>query len=211
MWGLSLSNLDLINSVIGILSAVMGAFWTIFKYGCRHLNLRKNRQLNKNKEYLDKYGEFLSEEDKECIKKRINAAVMSNVLQEKNKTLRDLKILFSKSDSIPEANVWYVLKKLRRYLYIKDGILSIILDRTYFFNYWFEKVFSITLALWGFLLILAVYLNNREAFETWRYYVLLVVVFSILVVSIGLFTNSPGKNKINKTIKIVNEMISDNK
>ncbi|MGJ7131599.1 hypothetical protein [Morganella morganii] len=96
MWNAIIGNLDVIKSAIGILSVVMGALLTAFKLGYRYLNVRKDKKIKKNKEYLDEYSQFLSEDDKKYIKKDISDMVMSNVSQEKSRSFRELKILLSK-------------------------------------------------------------------------------------------------------------------
>lgn len=209
MWNAIIGNLDVIKSAIGVLSVVMGAFLTAFKLGYRYLNVRKDKKIKKNKEYLDEYSQFLSEDDKKYIKKDISDMVMSNVSQEKSRSFRELKILLSKYDLMPDISIWLVLKRLKRYICIKNEVLSVNIDNSYYINSWFEKIFSITLILWVFIFVLAVFLSDGVVFETWKYYFLLAIVFVALVVSISLFINSPGKKKIKKIVKTINDMISE--
>ncbi|MGJ5611144.1 hypothetical protein [Morganella morganii] len=135
--------------------------------------------------------------------------VMSNVSQEKSRSFRELKILLSKYDLMPDISIWLVLKRLKRYICIKNEVLSVNIDNSYYINSWFEKIFSITLILWVFIFVLAVFLSDGVVFEMWKYYFLLAIVFVALVVSISLFINSPGKKKIKKIVKTINDMISE--
>lgn len=102
---------------------------------------------------------------------------------------------------MPDISIWLVLKRLKRYICIKNEVLSVNIDNSYYINSWFEKIFSITLILWVFIFVLAVFLSDGVVFETWKYYFLLAIVFVALVVSISLFINSPGKEKIKKLSK----------
>ncbi|MGK5615656.1 hypothetical protein ACSNKO_10425 [Proteus mirabilis] len=199
--------LELIKTILGLIASVIASLITLFKIGQKYLRLGESKRLIRNKEYLIQYDGFLSEIDKEYIKTKINDVVMDDVTQEKNKSFRDLKIILA--NHAVTSDIWFVLKKVKRYLYIDKGILYAKIDTAYTVNYWMEKFMGCILALWMVLFILLVYIDSPGIFETWKYYLLLLVVFLVSIISIGFFVNSPRKSKINTVVNKVNKIISE--
>ncbi|ETS99905.1 hypothetical protein M5X66_10555 [Providencia sp. PROV188] len=199
--------LELIKTILGLIGSVIASLITLFKIGQKYFKSGESNRLIRNKEYLIQYNEFLSGTDKEYIRTKINDTVMANITQEKNKTFRDLKIILS--NYTVTSDIWFILKKVKRYLYIDKGILYVKLDTAYMVNYWMEKFMGCILALWLALFILLVYIDSPDTFETGKYYLLLLIVFVISIASIWFFINSPRKSKVNTVVNEINKIISE--
>ncbi|HCR3337265.1 TPA: hypothetical protein ON538_003458 [Morganella morganii] len=199
--------LEHIKTILGLIGSVIASLIALLKIGRKYLKSGENKRLVRNKEYLIQYNDFLSEADKEYIKAKINDVVMADVTQEKSKEFRSLKIVLAHHAVTPD--IWFVLKKVKRYLYLDKGTLHAKTDVAYTVNYWMEKSMACILALWMALFILLVYIQSPDVFETWRYYLLLLVVFIISIISIGFFVNSPSKSKINTIVDKVNKIITE--
>ncbi|PHM38048.1 hypothetical protein [Xenorhabdus innexi] len=194
----SIKNYSAIASVLSALTAFLGGIWIMLKNVYSSLNFLRNRRITNNIDYLEKYDEYLSQEDKTYIKEIITSEIMLKVTKIKSKELRHLVIKLTELGI--ESGYIFDIKRLKKYVIVNSDFAKIKIDASYVFNYWIEKLMSVVIfALMVFIAFKILYVDSQviSSLNTVAM-IFLMIILELLGICFLTLSVSPGRiRKIN--------------
>ncbi|QTL41408.1 hypothetical protein HGO23_08940 [Xenorhabdus budapestensis] len=191
----SIRNYSAIASILSALTAFLGGIWVMLKNFYSSLNFLRNRRITNNIDYLEKYDEYLSQEDKKYIKNIITSEIMFKVTRIKSKELRHLVIKLVALGI--ESGYIFDIRRLKRYVIVNADIAKIKIDASYVITYWIEKLISIIIfALMIFIVFKILYIDNQNI-SSWEFIAMicLVIILELLGICFLTLSVSPGRIK----------------
>ncbi|PHM29154.1 hypothetical protein Xbud_00601 [Xenorhabdus budapestensis] len=160
------------------------------------LNFLRNRRITNNIDYLEKYDEYLSQEDKKYIKNIITSEIMFKVTRIKSKELRHLVIKLVALGI--ESGYIFDIRRLKRYVIVNADIAKIKIDASYVITYWIEKLISIIIfALMIFIVFKILYIDNQNI-SSWEFIAMICLVIILELLGICFLTLSVSPRRIKK-------------
>ncbi len=160
------------------------------------LNFLRNRRLTNNIDYLEKYDEYLSQEDKKYIKDIITSEIMFKVTRIKSKELRHLVIKLAALGI--ESGYIFDIRRLKRYVIVNANIAKIKIDASYVVAYWVEKLMSIIIfALMVFIVFKILYIDNQNI-SSLEFIAMICLVIILELLGICFLTLSISPRRIKK-------------
>ncbi|WP_099134667.1 hypothetical protein [Xenorhabdus budapestensis] len=192
----SIRNYSAIASILSALTAFLGGIWVMLKNFYSSLNFLRNRRITNNIDYLEKYDEYLSQEDKKYIKNIITSEIMFKVTRIKSKELRHLVIKLVALGI--ESGYIFDIRRLKRYVIVNADIAKIKIDASYVITYWIEKLISIIIfALMIFIVFKILYIDNQNI-SSWEFIAMICLVIILELLGICFLTLSVSPRRIKK-------------
>ncbi|WP_038259547.1 hypothetical protein [Xenorhabdus cabanillasii] len=192
----SIRNYSAIASILSALTAFLGGIWIMLKNFYSSLNFLRNRRLTNNIDYLEKYDEYLSQEDKKYIKNIITSEIMFKVTRIKSKELRHLVIKLAALGI--ESGYIFDIRRLKRYVIVNADIAKIKIDASYVVTYWIEKLMSIVIfALMIFIVFKTLYIDNPNI-SSLEFLVMICLVIILELLGICFLTLSVSPRRIKR-------------
>ncbi|WP_099121585.1 hypothetical protein [Xenorhabdus sp. KK7.4] len=200
-----IKNYSAIASILSAFTAFLGGIWVMLKNVYSSLNFFRNRRLTNNIDYLEKYDEYLTEEDKVYIKDIITSEIMFKVTKIKSKDLRHLVIQLTSLGI--EAGYIFDIKRLKRYVMVNSDFAKIRIDASYVFNYWIEKLMSVVIfVLMLFIAFKILYVDGQDiSILNTVVMIFLMIILELLGICFLTLSVSPGR------IKKINAELSKHK
>ncbi|MBD2815094.1 hypothetical protein ID850_10020 [Xenorhabdus sp. Flor] len=192
----SIRNYSAIASILSALTAFLGGIWIMLKNFYSSLNFLRNRRLTNNIDYLEKYDEYLSQEDKKYIKNIITSEIMFKVTRIKSKALRHLVIKLAALGI--ESGYIFDIRRLKRYVIVNADIAKIKIDASYVVTYWIEKLMSIVIfVLMIFIVFKTLYIDNQNI-SSLEFLAMICLVIILELLGICFLTLSVSPRRIKK-------------
>ncbi|WP_187649316.1 hypothetical protein [Xenorhabdus indica] len=192
----SIRNYSAIASILSALTAFLGGIWVMLKNFYSSLNFLRNRRLTNNIDYLEKYDEYLSQEDKKYIKDIITSEIMFKVTRIKSKELRHLVIKLAAFGI--ESGYIFDIRRLKRYVVVNADLAKIKIDVSYVITYWIEKLMSIIIfALMIFIVFKTLYIDNQNI-SSLEFVAMICLIIILELLGICFLTLSVSPRRIKK-------------
>ncbi|MDF7630482.1 hypothetical protein PUG46_14520 [Erwiniaceae bacterium L1_55_4] len=180
----------------GIILAVCATAITALKRFYRNYSKVKDKNILANIRYLERYGRYLSDDDKSLISGRIANEVLQNVLKSKIAINRAfLSYIYGKLD---DKSLFNDLLKVQGSLVIQNGNFSVVPARVFGFSFWFERLLALACAVLFVFFIYASMLVNLKYEHSSAFLIFLLLALACEMVTFYCLSATPGKNRIKK-------------
>lgn len=206
---LELETVEIIEGVIATVGTIIGAIFASIRLWVKHTNLKQEKEIDNSVNYLNNFHEYISDNEKIYLKKKINERIMIDATKEYNKSFRDVLMLLSAYSL--DLSRWGFLKRIKSYIKVENEKVIFKVDLSYTVGFWIEITLAFLILLWAIFFSIATVMDYPNLFNSVIMYGLLFLIFILLIIVIRIFYNMPRKSKVEKAMNEINEEIERSK
>lgn len=193
-----------IIKLCGVVLAVCATTVAALKRFYKNYSKVKDKSILANVRYLEKFGRYLSAEEKELVSSRVSNEILQNVLTSRIAINRKyLSYLYLKLD---DKSFFTDVLKVQGALRVIDGNFFVEPGQVFSFSFWFERFLALICAVLFLFFTSVALLANIKYQQSFVFLVLLIMALACEMAGFYCLSATPGRSRLKKINSALSEV-----